>query len=625
MFGRERDRTGILIEPADGIVIDMKDPIQLIHFIDRIWPTVEEANKDAPSFSRIFKEMILVTSEAKPLPRAGKGTVMRKAALLLYEPEIVALFDAMKYNIETVESIAPPATWSIAGVEVWIMEQAVSLTKGVNLTPSSDLFEQGFDSLSATFLRLRIIKALHASRTELFQPPTQDISQNLVYSHPIIHDLAVYVMSLLEAREIQSNPTSRHVDLIEEMIEKYSVGLDDLSANCAFEWTTPAIVLVTGSTGNLGSEILAALLGDSRVKHIYAFNRPPRGELSIQERHVNRFKERGFRPELLESDKLSFVSGDATQPNLGLDHGQYSQLCVSVNVVIHNAWKLDFNLSLSSFEPHIKGTRHLIDLVKSGPNPTSARFLFTSSIASAHSWPRSKGPYPEEIVTDASFAVGGGYGESKYVAERIIAKSGLQATSLRIAQLCGGQPKGAWAVTDWVPILVKSSTTIGLLPDLEGGVSWVPVCAAAAAIADAALGHKTWPHAVNLVHPRPTTAEKVIDSIRASIAEAMGRELKVVSFKEWLAVIDEHARHATPNTLIDIPAIKLLDFFRSLSQGNDDILWSKNHGYEMGGLAMLSTERMHQVSHSVMGRLDSIGREDVSLWIKYWREVDFLS
>lgn len=52
---------------------------------------VEEANKDAPAFSRIFKEMLLVTSKDKPMLRAGKGTVIKKATMNLYESEIDAL------------------------------------------------------------------------------------------------------------------------------------------------------------------------------------------------------------------------------------------------------------------------------------------------------------------------------------------------------------------------------------------------------------------------------------------------------------------------------------------------------------------------------------------------------
>jgi len=55
-------------------------------------PIVEEANKVAPSFSRLYKEFILFASKGKPLPRAGKGTVMRKAALNAYSKEIDEMY-----------------------------------------------------------------------------------------------------------------------------------------------------------------------------------------------------------------------------------------------------------------------------------------------------------------------------------------------------------------------------------------------------------------------------------------------------------------------------------------------------------------------------------------------------
>ena len=42
----------------------------------------------APSFARIFKEMIIVTSAEKQMSRAGKGTVQRKRTLMIYKEEI---------------------------------------------------------------------------------------------------------------------------------------------------------------------------------------------------------------------------------------------------------------------------------------------------------------------------------------------------------------------------------------------------------------------------------------------------------------------------------------------------------------------------------------------------------
>ena len=59
--------------------------------LTRTRPAIEEANEPSPAFSRIFKEMILITSADKPMIRAAKGTVQRKATLKAYETEINAL------------------------------------------------------------------------------------------------------------------------------------------------------------------------------------------------------------------------------------------------------------------------------------------------------------------------------------------------------------------------------------------------------------------------------------------------------------------------------------------------------------------------------------------------------
>ena len=90
-----------------------------------------------------------------------------------------------------------------------------------------------------------------------------------------------------------------------------------------------------------------------------------------------------------------------------------------MTTIIHNAWRLDFNLSLASFEPNIKATRNLVDLALDSYNSGSLRFVFTSSVGSAQSWERARGPFPEEVQFDPSWAVGSGYGEAKYVCERV--------------------------------------------------------------------------------------------------------------------------------------------------------------------------------------------------------------
>jgi hypothetical protein len=90
-FGRERTQIGLLVEPAEEHGVNPLDEHALAAYRNTIWGAVEAANRDSPAFGRVYKEMILVTSPSKPLPRAGKGTVQKKAALELYDEDIRAL------------------------------------------------------------------------------------------------------------------------------------------------------------------------------------------------------------------------------------------------------------------------------------------------------------------------------------------------------------------------------------------------------------------------------------------------------------------------------------------------------------------------------------------------------
>jgi nucleoside-diphosphate-sugar epimerase len=88
-------------------------------------------------------------------------------------------------------------------------------------------------------------------------------------------------------------------------------------------------------------------------------------------------------------------------------------------VIIHIAWRLDFNMSVEFFEPNVRGTYNLATLARASSHAENIRFVFTSSIGVAQSWDISLGSYPEALVTDSKYALGLGYGEAKYVSERV--------------------------------------------------------------------------------------------------------------------------------------------------------------------------------------------------------------
>ncbi|KAJ7085159.1 putative nonribosomal peptide synthetase [Mycena belliarum] len=600
MFGRERKQVGVLVEPAPGHQFDPKDEEQLAKFRNSIWQVVEEANKDAPAFSRIYKEMILVVDPGKPMVRAPKGTVIKKRTIALYDEEIARLYDTIEASTNAESNVEPPATWTTRDLEPWLAMHASSIA-GRDVEARLDLFDQGFDSLSATFLRHRITGALTSSEgAEKAKRAAQKVPQSFVYAHPSVDQLASAIIDLLYNDNAGSNHGRKAA--IEDMIAKYSHGLDQtLQTGQHFNSDGP-VVLLTGSTGGLGSHILEMLLSLSSVERVYAFNR--RGKVPVSDRQKDAFHERALDICLLSSKKLVYLEGDTTKHDLGLPDDVYAMLRDTITVIIHNAWTLDFNRTLSSFEPHIKGTRNLIDLARRSPHAAAIRFLFTSSIGTAQGWDRKHGPFPEELLFDSGVAVGAGYGESKYVSERIVAASGLQATSFRIGQITGSTRNGAWATTDWVPALVKSSIALGAFPtNPSDTAAWIPPEAVTRTIVDAALSATRPPPALNLVHPRPVSW----DSLMAGMAGLAQRNL--VPFEDWVQLLATRATRATAQDMENIPGIKLLDFFTAMATARES--------------TRFSTVKSEALSDA-MRAMDALTAEDSARWMRYWRENGFV-
>ncbi len=155
------------------------------------------------------------------------------------------------------------------------------------------------------------------------------ITQNIVYDYPIIRSLAHFIASVANCPSDVKDASNEHAGAIRAMIQKYSA---DLSfARPVTSSVSPeggAVVLLTGSTGNIGSEILLLLLQDNAVHHIHCLNRPSHSSHTVLQRHEARFKDKGHVSTciLLQSSKVTFWEGSTDKVNLGLDDIAYSKV-----------------------------------------------------------------------------------------------------------------------------------------------------------------------------------------------------------------------------------------------------------------------------------------------------------
>ncbi|KIJ49892.1 hypothetical protein M422DRAFT_246262 [Sphaerobolus stellatus SS14] len=380
MFGRGRLSNGVLVEPKS---YDDVQRLGLEKFRNLIWPNIEEANDYAPAHSRIFKEMILIASPSKPFSYTAKNTARRGAIIKDYADEIEDIYKAVDDSTQTSIPIPTNATenggWSLEDTRDFVHNVVHEIMKDVSaMKDSDDLFSFGCDSLQATYIRNTL---LHGLRQVASISTIQKIPSNFVYQHPTVNDLAQLISNASQSKDgfsTQVDPAAERLQHIQDVVRKYT---QSWPVHKPAEHPIKGegeVVLLTGSTGGLGSQILAQLVTLPSITRIYAFNRP--SKKSSLERHIEAFTDRGNCLSLLDSEKIVYVEGDTAVEGFAIEPELFKQIQSSVTTIIHNAWRVDFNLSLASFEPAIRGVRYMVDLALGSPLPTPPRVMFTSSI-----------------------------------------------------------------------------------------------------------------------------------------------------------------------------------------------------------------------------------------------------
>ncbi|RPD63492.1 acetyl-CoA synthetase-like protein [Lentinus tigrinus ALCF2SS1-6] len=616
MFGRGRLQNGVLVQPKQPF--DPEDEDKLAEFRNKIWPTMERVNHYAPAHSRIFKELVLVTSPSKPFEFTAKGTPRRQACITAYSDEIDDVYRKMEESSQT--DIAPPEEWTRESVQRYI-RTIVDKVMSAPVRDDDDLFQNGCDSLQSTWIRNTILHGFRKSA----RLPTHDIPLTFVYSHPTIRELADYVYGLVtekgSALEGQDALNAR-VTAMRKMVEKYKLYSAPSSETQAASNSDKKrsgegrTVLLTGTTGRFGSHILAQLLQKPDVVKVYALNREKSGsDAALAARQREQFKLFGLDVGLLSSEKVVFCAAEFDKENLGLKEAQYRELCANVDTIIHNAWRVDFNLTLPSFEPLLAGVLNLLKLCQqTKQNGRAPHFAFISSISVFHGYSGS-GLAPEAPIDDPRWAAGAGYSEGKWVAEQLVASAsnvGIDGTVVRVGQLSGDTRIGGWSPQEWVPALVGVSQKIGCIPSRKENLTWLPVDTAAAALLEtleqdeASNSEHARTEYAHLVCPTPTPW----DAVFGAYAKRLG--LPLVLFKEWVQRLESFARSGTDAAARSQDAgagLHLLEFFTK--------------GLETGLEDKLSTEKTAARSQ-VLAAAKPVDETNVDRSLQYWETIDFL-
>lgn len=169
-------------------------------------------------------------------------------------------------------------------------------------------------------------------------------------------------------------------------------------------------------------------------------------------------------------EKIVVLKSDMSREDLGLDAWILDSLKDSLNLIVHCAWAVNFNVPVQTFEDqHIRGLHNLLNLSLSVRRAKPARLVFCSSISVAMNSPAGT-VIPEALSIDLGCVQDTGYAQSKFVAEHIVSEAsgqGADCIILRVGQIVGDSVSGRWNAQEAVPLMIRSAGPLGCLPALN--------------------------------------------------------------------------------------------------------------------------------------------------------------
>lgn len=455
VFGDGQFEIGLLLEPAQP----MKDIQQ---FKRAIWPLVQEACQQMDRHARISSmESLVVLGPGESLPRSDKGSVLRKEAYRQYEKKISQIYNETSVE-EGSATVSKPNVDCLEDSLTAMIRAELQIPQ--SLGPDEDFFEWGVNSLQVVRIQRGIISIVKQSPGLLSK---SKVTADFVYRHPTINKLCA-------ALKKDTLPTINKEDgLVDEYVSRFSLPREGRKHT----------VLLTGSSGSLGSYILSHLVSLPQVAEVVCFIRNSSDynteTASLVDHTIEAAEKKGAAiPSVLQT-KVAVVKGGLSAPRFGLPSDIYEGLCSKVTHILHAAWPVDFQRSLESFESQFRFLQNLLQLARDAHTRqpvVKPRLLFVSSIAVVGEYPTVHGnrTVPEQAIADSRCTSSLGYGKAKFVCERILAKaaedwpSEMEVSYVRTGQLSGSEGSGYWNPKEHFPALVKMSHEAGVFPRLHG-------------------------------------------------------------------------------------------------------------------------------------------------------------
>lgn len=465
-------------------------------------------------------------TELDALPLTSNGKVDRKS---LPKPEITH---------EDIEYVAPQNE-----IEAKFEKIFCELLRVDKISVEADLFDYGASSFT-------VVKFLAKIYSENYQITTAD-----VYRHKTIRKLS----DLAFGRGNASLKSSHELEI--ETVPDYK-DADSVS------YKTCRTVLLTGSTGFLGSHILYELITetDSNVICIVRGKNKDSAKKRLYETLAHYFGSTFVNE---NSDRIDIICGNISDKNFGIDESIISVLQDKVDLIIHAAALVKYFGSEEEFRRiNVEGTQNAIALAKK----LDARYAHISTVGISGSY-LTRSDVKGSVIDEKTFYVGQNYTDNLYVKTKFEAENlvlhemntGMNATIFRMGNLIGRWSDGHFQINineNAFYNILRSVIGLGCISDsmLDVDVELTPVDLAAKSVVKIITTDESNKRVFHIANPHEPKF-----SVLVKYLSDMGIHIDSMSDADFYDVLqkmtqDEEKSDLVNGIMIDMDDTKKIDY-----------------------------------------------------------------
>ncbi|WVQ72675.1 L-aminoadipate-semialdehyde dehydrogenase [Cryptococcus sp. DSM 104548] len=415
-----------------------------------------------------------------------------------------------------------------------------------------NFFDMGGHSILATRLIFEIRKAF-----------VVNAPLGLVFDKPTIGGQAAEIDALRNAdlsgagEEVVEAEKAIDYAADVEILGKHLPTFAPLPADFA---TKEITVFLTGATGFLGAFILRDLLG-RRVKKVICLVRAKTTEQGLQRLRDSGEGRGAWDEDWVKQGRVEAVVGDLAEDKFGLDQATWDRVAVDADAVVHNGaivhWVYPY--------PKLRAANVISTLtcLQLCAQHHSKQFSFVSSTSVLDSeafvakadvavQADGKGLSESDDLEDGRTGLDTGYGQSKWVAEKLImeaGKKGLSGWILRPGYVLGHSETAVTNTDDFIWRMVKGCIQLGLIPDINNAITCCPVDHVARLSSLSALSSSA-SSAFNIMHVTGHPKLRFNDLLGS--LQTFGYDVQRVEYIQWRTKLEQHVLETQDNALFPL-------------------------------------------------------------------------